>query len=403
MAEEGEGAWACALCTSLNSASSVQCQACESPSPRHWRCAACAACTLLSSWRCCMCEGPSPAPCPLPLTASAPIKTSTQVVRLALAAQGQDANATACALLQPSGASPTAPIFALATAPPDSPFRCVAGVPKELAQALLAECGGAEGGMCEALFRALTEELDALFASGGSGGGGGASPGGTRTPGLARPPAALSCTICLEDKPAAECAVLSGCGHAFCAACLRSSAEAGRASGASVTLCPSAGCGSSLTHRELRALLGASAFQRLDRAQMELACALDPTMHPCPTPDCQYICVWGSEEADGLPKLECPLCHRSRCLVCKASPYHHGARCARAGGGGGAAEEAASESYFKDPSSGVKRCVKCTIPIAMTYGCFKMQCRCGYRFCWQCGIPDAACACTPSSHGYWGA
>ena len=357
-----------------------------------------------------MCEAPSPAPCPLTLTAYAPTKTSTQVVRLALAAQGQDANAAACALLQPamgaSGAS-ISPIFALATAPPDSPFRCVAGVTKELAQVLLTECGGAEGVMCEALYRALTEELDAVFAA--SAGGGGASPGGTRTPALARPPAALSCTICLDDKPAAECAVLSGCGHAFCAACLRSSAEAGRASGASVTLCPSAGCGSSLTHRELRALLGAAAFKRLDRAQMELACALDPTMHPCPTPDCPYICVWGSEEADGLPKLDCPMCHRSRCLVCKASPYHDGARCERAGGGGGggggsgAAEEAASESYLNDPSSGVKRCVKCTVPIAMTYGCFKMQCRCGYRFCWQCGIPNATCACTPSSHGYWGA
>jgi len=33
-------------------------------------------------------------------------------------------------------------------------------------------------------------------------------------------------------------------------------------------------------------------------------------------------------------------------------------------------------------------------------GCLKMKCRCGYRFCFQCGSENAQCDCTPSHHGF---
>ena len=34
-------------------------------------------------------------------------------------------------------------------------------------------------------------------------------------------------------------------------------------------------------------------------------------------------------------------------------------------------------------------------------GCDKMECLCGYRFCYKCGAPGAECDCTPSDHCFW--
>ena len=30
-----------------------------------------------------------------------------------------------------------------------------------------------------------------------------------------------------------------------------------------------------------------------------------------------------------------------------------------------------------------------------------MKCRCGYRFCYNCGSENARCGCTPAEHGFW--
>eukprot|EP00547_Thalassionema_nitzschioides_P001428 CAMPEP_0194202758 /NCGR_PEP_ID=MMETSP0156-20130528/2696_1 /TAXON_ID=33649 /ORGANISM="Thalassionema nitzschioides, Strain L26-B" /LENGTH=406 /DNA_ID=CAMNT_0038928337 /DNA_START=256 /DNA_END=1476 /DNA_ORIENTATION=+ len=34
-------------------------------------------------------------------------------------------------------------------------------------------------------------------------------------------------------------------------------------------------------------------------------------------------------------------------------------------------------------------------------GCDLMECLCGYRFCYGCGMQDAKCSCTPSHHYFW--
>ncbi len=135
------------------------------------------------------------------------------------------------------------------------------------------------------------------------------------------------------------------------------------------------------------------------------------------SPDCTFIAIWENEAADGPPRFNCPLCKKSRCLQCNATPYHEGLRCppaAVAGGGGGgggggdpaferrAQEEAATSAYLASKESGVKPCPACKTPISQTFGCFKMKCvACGHRFCYACGTKEAACHCTPIGHGFW--
>lgn len=48
----------------------------------------------------------------------------------------------------------------------------------------------------------------------------------------------------------------------------------------------------------------------------------------------------------------------------------------------------------------IRICRRCKNGVEKSSGCNKLMCRCGYKFCYQCGIEDAQCKCTPSSHTY---
>jgi len=49
---------------------------------------------------------------------------------------------------------------------------------------------------------------------------------------------------------------------------------------------------------------------------------------------------------------------------------------------------------------GVRTCRRCGSNIEHRGGCYKMKCRCGYRFCFVCGSENARCGCTPDDHGF---
>ena len=50
--------------------------------------------------------------------------------------------------------------------------------------------------------------------------------------------------------------------------------------------------------------------------------------------------------------------------------------------------------------SETKLCGGCGARVCKSDGCDKMQCLCGYRFCWRCGSVDATCNCNPG-HGFF--
>jgi Ring finger domain/IBR domain, a half RING-finger domain len=52
-------------------------------------------------------------------------------------------------------------------------------------------------------------------------------------------------------------------------------------------------------------------------------------------------------------------------------------------------------------ASRAKPCPGCGAYIEKTEGCDKMECLCGYRFCFNCGAQNADCLCTPSHHHFW--
>ena len=216
----------------------------------------------------------------------------------------------------------------------------------------------------------------------------------------------IKCPICEDgfSVGSSEVVYLESCEHVFCRNCIKRYIDARVEQGETThILCPYAkmnkaagGCGNmkGLTQNELRNIIGGESYAALDRRALERVVAIDPSLHLCTTSDCPYVVSWSGPE-DGVPRVDCPVCCTSRCLVCGVSPYHTGRICAPV-------SDQNDMDFINSPyaSSNIKRCRRCGVGIIKDLGCHKVMCRCGYRFCWECGSENAQCQCTPANHGF---
>ena len=213
----------------------------------------------------------------------------------------------------------------------------------------------------------------------------------------------VDCAICMDDANVGEALILGGCAHSFCLECLRGHVTSCMAQGNSLISCPSS-CGADVTQAELREIVGMENFAKIDRRALEQAVSIDPSLHHCPTPDCVNIVCWSGPD-DGLPICDCGVCHKKSCLVCGHSPYHIGNTCEQhrmANTSMTDVEREENERAFQEyvRSSNIRTCGRCGNAVVKSSGCNKMKCRCGYRFCFECGVENALCEHTPSSHGF---
>lgn len=202
------------------------------------------------------------------------------------------------------------------------------------------------------------------------------------------------------------------CNHPFCMTCLNQYIQAQIELGnAACIICPMprSECGSQIPQSELQTILGREKFTKLDRFALESATDTDPNFHHCPTPDCPYIVYWEAEDGseDGTPitttpKLFCPICDSTACLKCSVTPYHEGISCeAFQSMPPSSQNEQLTASYFEQNKKNMRECRRCgTLVAKKEGGCLKMKCRCGYRFCFECGVENATCGHTPSHHGF---
>ncbi|KEP67547.1 UNVERIFIED_CONTAM: hypothetical protein HHA_226050 [Hammondia hammondi] len=155
----------------------------------------------------------------------------------------------------------------------------------------------------------------------------------------------------------------------------------------------------------------------------------------CLDPDCGYAfwwpldAEWPSNEAERRGGEPCPKCKR-RCLICGADA-HEAASCEEAWSSqnfasslrpetrtktGRAAPgkvqkkklsfwrnlrrlDAAFEEYKK--TENLRDCKQCGATVHLESGCHRMRCRCGYKFCYVCGTPNATCGCVEvQGHGF---
>lgn len=109
-------------------------------------------------------------------------------------------------------------------------------------------------------------------------------------------------------------------------------------------------------------------------------------------------------------KVACGMCSSAACFSCKV-PWHAGVSCVQYRTKQVQAEkkarqknEKANERAFEalmSKNTRYKQCRGCKVYLEKTFGCDKMKCRCGFRFCWRCGSTGAKCNCTGRNHGFW--
>ena len=207
-----------------------------------------------------------------------------------------------------------------------------------------------------------------------------------------RPTAPITCPICFcEEEPENSC-VLASCSHAFCVECISTFVQ-GKVTEGQVTpedlKCPCIEperCGVSLVPSDVkRCLASTHERERYERLAFNRVVEAEDDMGTCPTAGCPFAFVW---EADNR-KLECPLCNKSFCLVCRCEPWHTGMRCEayqkkRAEEAADLADPDAAFTRFASSQS-LKQCPKCKFWVEKTSGCDAMHCRCNLVFCYKCG------------------
>ena len=218
--------------------------------------------------------------------------------------------------------------------------------------------------------------------------------------------------MCLSDDVAPADGRRLFCGHAFCADCLgglvASAVAAGLGDGEGLR-CPTLSCRAPLSGADVdRCAPDAATAARFHALAFDryVARSAGDGTGCCPTPGCAFAFVWD----DTNRKLACPLCAKQYCLVCKCD-WHAGQRCearaaalAAAGGAAGAAGGGEDGMAALARSGKWKLCPSCGAWIERESGCDAMKCRCGQKFCFQCGRktgtgPDGRgeCICTAAA------
>lgn len=210
-----------------------------------------------------------------------------------------------------------------------------------------------------------------------------------------RPSAAITCPICLCETEPGEAATLGACGHAFCTECLtqyvRQKVTAGEVLPEQL-VCPCVEpnrCCATLLPRDVRLCLATPQdFERYTKLTLRRAVEVnggkgdaDDQLSCCPSADCSFMFSWGESDR----KLDCPLCHKSFCLVCRCEPWHAGRRCEEVQaerGDGDAADRAFAGFAAREK---LKQCPQCRFWVERRDGCDAMHCRCNFVFCYQCG------------------
>jgi E3 ubiquitin-protein ligase RNF144 len=185
-------------------------------------------------------------------------------------------------------------------------------------------------------------------------------------------PKDFDCAICMETVPGVERFAIPGCGHAFCAGCVRQYIAARVEENLLAVGCPDPGCRDGVLHpEECRHVLPSPLFHRWGAALCDMA--LEEIKLYCPFRDCSALLVDDDPAGPGpggQAKAECPHCKRAFCTKCKVA-WHDGVDCSEfqlLGDDDLLLIKVAKQSKWQ-------RCPKCKIYVDRVDGCTFIACR----------------------------
>ncbi|XP_037087584.1 ranBP-type and C3HC4-type zinc finger-containing protein 1-like [Pollicipes pollicipes] len=199
---------------------------------------------------------------------------------------------------------------------------------------------------------------------------------------------AFDCSICFCEVPADAGVVLKECLHSFCRECL---ADLVKHCEAPEVKCPFVSaeysCQSTLTEKEIRALVSADVYERHLARSLNQAEGNTANSFHCRTPSCAGWC----ELEDTVNAFCCPVCSCVNCITCRA--IHEGSDCrqyqARLAEDALHNEEARkTQEYLKQMVARREaiHCPVCAVILMKKDGCDWVVCSaCRNEVCWVTG------------------
>lgn len=211
------------------------------------------------------------------------------------------------------------------------------------------------------------------------------------------------CGICFDSFPLSSmCTSTAPCAHLFCWPCFDSYLLSQLDDNRLLDLhCPEPSCSRPILSSEVKAVVSPYHYARYRRFRQSALLAADPRVRYCPNRRCQHI-LYGSTDN---PRMHCDRCGESSCFTCQI-PWHDGLSCLQVLRhtelrGPTADDVAFLQSMHAGLGSRFRQCVGCGVWVERAAGCAKMTCRCGARWCFECGVINATCNCTPRYHVFY--
>ncbi|ESQ46663.1 hypothetical protein EUTSA_v10000449mg [Eutrema salsugineum] len=203
----------------------------------------------------------------------------------------------------------------------------------------------------------------------------------------AKPEQGETCTICLEEIEKGRMFFTDKCIHRHCFSCVKQYVEVKLLSGI-VPTCLGEGCKLELTLESCSKILTTRVIEMWKRKMKEDSIPPSERIY-CPYQNCSMLMskaeLSSSDGSDQSNVRECVKCCGLFCIDCKV-PSHTDLSCAdyKKLHPDPLVDDMKLKSLAND--NRWRQCLKCRHLIELSHGCNHMTCRCGYEFCYKCGV-----------------
>ncbi|PRQ47101.1 putative transcription factor C2H2 family [Rosa chinensis] len=198
------------------------------------------------------------------------------------------------------------------------------------------------------------------------------------------------CAICADDKPGYQSFPIENCNHVYCSDCVINYIDFKLQENEPTIRCPVPGCKGLLEPEYCRSVLPAQVFARWGKAMCDAVIQGSEKFY-CPYQDCSALLIDDGEEV--VRESQCPHCGRMFCAQCKVA-WHVGMDCSEFQRL--SVDERGNEDVMLRnlaQSQNWRRCPSCMFYVEKSVGCSYMRCRCGYAFCYNCGVQAVSHTC----------
>ncbi|KAG9317879.1 hypothetical protein JVU11DRAFT_2107 [Chiua virens] len=199
----------------------------------------------------------------------------------------------------------------------------------------------------------------------------------------------VGCLVCQEDFESRVC-FCAPCGHYYCPDCTADMAKAAITEG-NEELLPVQCCRKPFPLRKFLKVLPEPLRAPVAAKSKEMTVPLPLRLY-CPNDTCSAFLG----KSSGRKKVvSCPQCRTKMCSACK-EVYHSPNPCGSLNSQmsrGLRSDRLTHEAMEFASGQGWKVCPGCDVIVERYSGCPHMRCRCGTRFCYQCGSKEC-CGCS---------